>query len=205
MTSSLADHRQRPRKKPKQARSLETVGVIVEAAARILEEGGHGGFSTNAVAERAGVSPGSLYQYFPSKDALIGALIERETSLLLEDAEVAAQALEGRSALRSFIAACIAHQFRRPRLARLLDFEEARLPFDPETQRVGERIYHLVIAMLGRTDLPAQLDNQAATRDLVAIIKGMIDAAGQHGETDQQALAVRVERATFGYLDARAP
>ncbi len=189
-----------PRKAPRQARSLATVAAIVEAAARILEEAGHAGFSTNAVAERAGVSIGSLYQYFPSKDALIGALVRRETSLLLIDAEAAAALSCGRDALRTFIAACIAHQFRRPKLARLLDFEEARLPFDPETQRVGARIRASIAAMIGRPDLPPQPDPDTATRDLVAVIKGMVDAAGQHGETDPAALMPRVERATFGYL-----
>jgi hypothetical protein len=74
-----------PRKAPKQARSLNTVTAIVEGAARILEEDAHDGFWTNAVAERTGVSVGSLYQYFPSKDALIGALIARKTSLLIAE------------------------------------------------------------------------------------------------------------------------
>ncbi len=202
MLQTSSEARPTPRKVPKQARSLATVSAIVEAAARILEEEGHAGFSTNAVAERAGVSVGSLYQYFPSKAALIGALVLRETSLLLEGAVVAAQSSLGVTALRGFIAVCIAHQFRRPDLARLLDFEEARLPFDPETQRISERVHALVLAMLGRVDVPGQLDIAAATRDLIAIIKGMIDAAGQHGETDQQALAIRVDRAAFGYLYA---
>ena len=204
MPQTVPPSRATSRKAPKQARSLGTVTAIVEAAARILEEHGHGGFSTNAVAERAGVSVGSLYQYFPSKDALIGALIVRETSLLLEQAEIAASQRDGRSAVSDFIAVCISHQFHRPRLARLLDFEEARLPFDPETQRVGEQVRQLVAHMLGKVDLPVQPDIAAASRDLVAIIRGMIDAAGQHGENDQAALAMRVRRATFGYLDGTA-
>ena len=194
--------RSTPRKAPKQARSLETVTAIVEAAARILEADGNDGFSTNAVAERAGVSVGSLYQYFPSKDALIGALIVRETSLLVGGAEVAAAKHDGRVALIDFIAVCISHQFHRPRLARLLDFEEARLPFDPETQRVGDRVHRLVGEMLGKANLPVQTDINAATRDLVAIIKGIVDAAGQYGEDDQAKLARRVRCATFGYLYA---
>lgn len=199
MTVSHA--RSTARKTPKQARSLGTVVAIVEAAARILEEGGHAGFSTNAVAERAGVSVGSLYQYFPGKDALIGALIVRETSVLVEEVEGAVRSSDGPGALCDFIAVCISHQFRRPQLARLLDFEEARLPFDPDTQRVGERVYSSVVAILGKANLPVQPDGPAAARDLVAIIKGMIDAAGQHGESDQAGLATRVRRAAFGYLD----
>jgi AcrR family transcriptional regulator len=66
-----------PRKSPRQSRSAVTVTAILDATARILIERGYTGTSTNAVAERAGVSVGSLYQYFPNKDALIAALHKR--------------------------------------------------------------------------------------------------------------------------------
>jgi AcrR family transcriptional regulator len=187
---------------PKQARSLETVKVIVEAAARILEQDGPDGFSTNAVAERAGVSIGSLYQYFPCKEALIGALIVRETSLLIGDAEVAAAEPSGAAAISALIDACIAHQFRRPSLARLLDFEEARLPFDAATAQVNERFRAILTSVMLRPDLLGQAGGDAAARDVMAIIKGMVDTAGVHGETDQRGLAKRVQRAVFGYLNS---
>ncbi|MBX3492941.1 MAG: TetR/AcrR family transcriptional regulator [Parvibaculum sp.] len=67
-----------PRKAPKQARARATVEAIVEAAARILIEDGVEAFTTNRVAMRAGASVGSLYQYFPNKQALIRSLMERE-------------------------------------------------------------------------------------------------------------------------------
>ena len=63
-----------PRKAPRQSRSLGTVKAILDATARILVERGFAAVTTNAVAERAGVSVGSLYQYFPNKDALVTAL-----------------------------------------------------------------------------------------------------------------------------------
>ena len=66
-----------PRKRPRQARSRATVEAIVTAAAQVLIEQGYEGATTARVAERAGVSIGSLYQYFPNKEALIAALIER--------------------------------------------------------------------------------------------------------------------------------
>jgi AcrR family transcriptional regulator len=66
-----------PRKRPRQQRSQKTVDVILEATARILVKRGFDGCTTNAVAEAAGVSIGSLYQYFPNKVALVAALIDR--------------------------------------------------------------------------------------------------------------------------------
>jgi AcrR family transcriptional regulator len=70
------------RKTPRQARSLATVGVILDAAALVLVDEGYERATTNRIAERAGVSIGSLYQYFPNRDALVGALSHRtETQL----------------------------------------------------------------------------------------------------------------------------
>ncbi|KAA1178905.1 TetR/AcrR family transcriptional regulator [Rhizobium tropici] len=202
MSENPLKSRPAPRKAPKQARSLATVEAIVEAAARILEERGHEAFSTNAVAERAGVSVGSLYQYFPRKDALIGALILRETSRLVEEAESAADQPTGKEALSALILPCVEQQLRRPALARLLDFEEARLPLDAATEQVKMRFFELTRATLLRPDLPAQTDMDVASRDVVAIIKGMVDAAGEHGDEDKRQLARRVERAVLGYLNS---
>jgi len=66
------------RRIPRQARAEETVSAILEGAAQVLEAGGLASFTTNAVAERAGVSIGTLYQYFSDKGALLHALAERE-------------------------------------------------------------------------------------------------------------------------------
>jgi AcrR family transcriptional regulator len=65
------------RKQPKQERAQETVAVILDATAQVLIKAGFESLTTNRVAELAGVSIGSLYQYFPNKMALVSALIER--------------------------------------------------------------------------------------------------------------------------------
>ncbi len=204
MPDPISFRRAHPRKGPRQSRSIATVTAIVEAAARILEEREGEDFSTNAVAERAGVSIGSLYQYFPNKEAILWALITRETGLLLDEAQAASAASSGEAALAVLVEATVAHQLRRPVLARLLDFEEARLPQDPDVQQVAGRFLALVAAALGHPDLPCQPDPDTAARDVMAIIKGMIDAAGVHGETDQRDLRSRVWRAVVGYLRYQA-
>lgn len=192
----------KPRKTPRQQRSTETVNVILEAAARVLECRGLDGFTTNAVAERAGVSIGSLYQYFPSKEALTATLIRRETTTLIENATAALDERSGRAALLKLIAAAVKHQLRRPALARLLDFEEARLPLGKETRDVTDRLSAIVAEILRRPDMPPQPDIEIASADLIALAKGLIDAAGQRGEVDPEYLENRVRRAVFGYLIA---
>ena len=63
-----------PRKRPRQDRSKATVDSILDATARVLVRHGFDGLTSNAVAEIAGCSIGSLYQYFPNKEALVAAL-----------------------------------------------------------------------------------------------------------------------------------
>jgi AcrR family transcriptional regulator len=183
-----------PRKAPTQRRAAATVEAILEAAARILETQGLEGYTTNAVAERAGVSIGSLYQYFPNRDPLTAALIERETATLLEQAGEAAQGGSCAEVLAGLIEAAVAHQMRRPALARIVDFEEQRLPMGERNQRVADVLQRII------DDAPAVPDRQQAAQDVLAIAHGMIDAAGQCGETDAEDLRLRVEMAVRGYL-----
>jgi AcrR family transcriptional regulator len=71
------------RRIPRQERAEWTVEAIMEGAAQILEDGGLAAFTTNAVAERAGVSIGTLYQYFADKNALLVAIARREVAATL--------------------------------------------------------------------------------------------------------------------------
>jgi AcrR family transcriptional regulator len=78
-----------PRKAPTQERSRALVERIVDAGERVLVEHGYDGASTNRIAETAGVSPGSLYQYFPNKDAIVVAVVLRYREQL--EGEIAGQ------------------------------------------------------------------------------------------------------------------
>jgi AcrR family transcriptional regulator len=204
MSSASKFQREKPRKRPLQERSRKTVEAMVEAAARILESGGFDALTTNRVAEVAGVSVGSLYQYFPDKASLVAAVIVRETSMLLVDAQAAASGQTGVGALRGLIEAAIRHQFARPALARLLDFEEARMPFDSETARVRQEFQRIISTVLARADVPAQPSLSTSAADVAAIIQGMLDAAGARGERDARSLLERVHGAVFGYLEAQS-
>src|SRR3954471_3919098 len=76
------------RKQPQQARSAELVATILQAAIQALTKEGAQRFTTARVAEKAGVSVGSLYQYFPNKAAILFRLQSdewRQTSALLRD------------------------------------------------------------------------------------------------------------------------
>ena len=82
------------RRTPRQARAAETVASILEATAQILEAGGLAAFTTNAVAERAGVSIGTLYQYFADKNEILLALARQQMTIGLASI---GRALQGES------------------------------------------------------------------------------------------------------------
>jgi AcrR family transcriptional regulator len=113
----------KPRKQASQGRSRATVDALIEATARILVTEGFDRASTNRIAAKAGVSVGSLYQYFPSKEALVGAVIDRHNQQLRQLArgaltELAALPLE--QAVRKVVALGIEAHRLDPRLHRIL-------------------------------------------------------------------------------------
>jgi AcrR family transcriptional regulator len=187
-----------PRKLPRQRRSAATVEAILEAAAHILERDGLPALTTNRVAERAGASIGSLYQYFPNREAILAALIRRERNALATSVAAALQGPGGFDArLDRLIAAAVAHQLARPALARALDYAERSLVLPAEDAALAEEMGRGIAGFLAAHGVS---DAALAARDCVALARGMIDAAGEAGETDAAALAPRVRRAVRGYL-----
>jgi AcrR family transcriptional regulator len=193
-----------PRKTPLQSRSIDTVAVILEAAARILELRGFEGFNTNAVAERAGVSIGSLYQYFPNKDSLLSKLLERETAPLLAVSDELAAAVSCRVALRAYIRACVRHQLSRPKLARLLDQAETRELFQRQSFGTVARLLPALSQVLTLPDAPPLAAPSVAAADLIGMVRSLVDAAGEREHTDANDLVRRAEGAVWGYLHAAA-
>jgi AcrR family transcriptional regulator len=192
-----------PRKLPRQPRSVKTVTWILDAASRILDKESLEAFNTNRVAEVAGVSIGSVYQYFPNKDALIVALIERVQGELATEISFAIESsknepfIEGVSRL---IRVAIDHQYKRPRLSRILDLEEMRLRPEPILEQAASRMETALVQFLGRHHDEITVTNLAeAAKDIMTITKALVDA---HTLTPREAalLEQRATRATLGYL-----
>jgi AcrR family transcriptional regulator len=113
----------KPRKNASQERSRATVDALVEATARILVREGFDKASTNRIAEKAGVSVGSLYQYFPSKEALVAAVIDRHQQELTQFARrtlADVATLPMRQAVRRLVLAGIEAHRIDPKLHRVV-------------------------------------------------------------------------------------
>ena len=143
--------RTRPRKQPRQARSRATVEIVLEATARVLVKRGFDGLTTNLVAADAGVSIGSLYQYFPNKAALVGALIEKHvddmTALCLAELTRVAQ-LPMAEAIRSVIHAMIRAHAVEPELHRVLTEQVPRVGRMAKLREVDALLHRMVAGLL---------------------------------------------------------
>lgn len=113
----------KPRKHAAQERSRATVDALVEATARILVREGFDKASTNRIAEVAGVSVGSLYQYYPGKEALVAAVIERHNQEIMQVvrgalAEAVSQPID--KGVRRLVAVAVEAHRIDPKLHRVL-------------------------------------------------------------------------------------
>ena len=104
-----AQRSEKARRTPRQTRSQRTVDAILFAASHILRREGAGGVTTDRVARAAGVSIGSLYQYFANKEAILAALRARHGDWLAAETRAGIERGAGQATLRDAVRASIAH------------------------------------------------------------------------------------------------
>jgi AcrR family transcriptional regulator len=156
-------------------RSRETVDVILEASAHILESDGLRGFNTNAIAAKAGVSIGSLYQYFPNKDSIVLALIGRFEKEFHDTVVKAVQDGKGeglKSRLRLVVRALVSAHCYRPRLHRVLETEEERLGSEADDSAFHANLLQLLRDHKKETAMPA---SEVTERIFMAILRAVVD------------------------------
>ena len=123
-------HELKPKKKPSQDRSRDTVDVILQATSFLLNERGYDALTTNRIAARAGVNIATLYQYFPNKQAVFAELMRRHAS---QTRAAALAVLEAErdgglaATIRALVEANIAMHKITPRLHRIFTEEGPRL------------------------------------------------------------------------------
>lgn len=199
-----------PRKLPEQDRSRATVEAIVDAAARVLVKHGYDAFTTNRVAEKAGVSVGSLYQYFPNKDALLSELMRRHVEEIERGVEGMAE-LARTAPLAEVIRVGIeqnaqAH-FIDPALHRVLSEQVPRLGqldwMTGFTARMDARVREMLEAR--RAEIVVQDIDLAVyiiTRTVEAVVHNAV--CERPKDLASGALAEEVTRMLVGFLTGKA-
>ncbi len=195
-----------PRKVPRQSRSKAMVDTILDAMAQVLVERGYEKANTNLVAEAAGISVGSLYQYFPNKDALIFALRERHVAHMLSIFEAAVQNTDADSTLQNdfeyVIDTLVAAHLLEPELNRILEEEFPAVNL-PVANHIRLQFFNTIKGLLlkHRNSISAP-DIEMATFVVQRIFRAMIYAVVLEGPAGLDAKAVRSEivPAIIGYL-----
>ncbi|MCP3752370.1 TetR/AcrR family transcriptional regulator [Pseudomonas sp. SBB6] len=144
---------QLPRKIPTQARSRMMVETILKTTATVVVKHGYAGTNTNLVAQRAGVSVGSVYQYFPNKDALIAALYERHAqsvNRVILDVAGQYEVADLQAHIKLLVRALLQLHLQEPELHRLLDKDFAFLSNESSEHQYKARISQSIECLLQR-------------------------------------------------------
>lgn len=190
------------RKAPRQARARATVEAMLDAAAHILGARGWAGITTNAVAETAGVSIGSLYQYFPNKLALVEAVRRRHLDEVLAVLRAAADLATSRGRrIAALVDGMIAVHGRYPAAHRVL-LEEVSLGKDARADdRVFEAAYQRGYEAVFVANAPdAAARPRIASQVLAAAVAGTVHDAARQGTLSSPVFRLELIALVDSYL-----
>ena len=173
--------RTKPRKSPTQQRSQLTVAALLKATAHILVKEGYESASTNRIAEAAGVSIGSLYQYFPSKEALVAAVVDRHMQEMMQLLRAAVDRVREQPvevATRELVRVMIDAHRVDPRLHRVLVEQVPRVGRLENIRAIDREAYALIRAYLeAHRDELRVADLDVASFVCVATVEALTHAA----------------------------
>lgn len=200
----------RLRRAPQQARGTARVHAILDAAEQVVSQSGPDGASMNAVAKAAGTAPGSLYHFFPDKDALLDAVAERQAERF---SALHAEAIPPRAATWPL------RRVLEHALAQFAAFYEANPTFEPIRRAVARRaggIDRLRAREVADNDVVAQAvdrlleprmpersadERRRIAATVVGMADGVLTALAEHPNTEHRALFAELVDALDAYLE----
>jgi AcrR family transcriptional regulator len=197
----------RPRKEPRQRRAAETRARILDAARAVVEEHGYAHGTTNRIAAAAGLSVGSLYQYFPNKDAILVELVDAHIEAGTTALEAALAGAEGAS-LEALVGAAtsalVALHAEDRRLHRVLFEEAPRPPAQLARLRALEAgLTERVAALLAAHPEVRAPDVRVAARLVIDAVESLVHrvATDETSAIPDDVLAREITRMVVAYLE----
>ena len=197
-----------PRKSASQKRSQATVETLLDATARVLAREGYDRASTNRIAAKAGVSVGSLYQYFPNKEALVATLVarhNREMLQLLRDALEKVASRDLATTMRELVRATVDAHLVDPALHRIFAEQVPRMGQLAKIEALQRETFLLIRAYLEerRNEISVR-DLDSATSICVTTVEALthefvIDKP-EAPDADRDRFIEEVTRLVVGYL-----
>jgi AcrR family transcriptional regulator len=192
-----------PRKLPAQARSEATVLAIHEGSIQVLLSVGYRKLTTTRVAERAGVSVGTLYQYFPSRQALIRAVLERYLAEMSASIQADCRPLIGRSVdeiARGLVDAMIAAKWRRLEVSRAMHEPLVEVGGAELVRESAIKGASLVAELLRSCPEIGDVDVEPLAVFLVMACTSMLQAAFIEYAADKDTIRAHMHAMVRGYL-----
>jgi AcrR family transcriptional regulator len=201
------------RRRPRQQRAQQTVDAVLDSVARLLKRGGVAAVTTNRIAEVAGVSIGSVYQYFPNKQAIFTALLDRHHEAMVRLVEAAmvdgVDRVDRADApfddrIRGLVEAMVAAHATDPDLHQLLFTQVPQRPdVDREIKTRVRAAFRLAIESRAKgPDSPRDLERMLFV--LTHMVEALTHAAVLHRPSRMSLAAASDEavRAVLAYLNA---
>jgi AcrR family transcriptional regulator len=193
----------KPRKQPVQARSEATVLAIYEASIQVLLAEGYRRFTTTRVAERAGVSVGTLYQYFPNRQALIRAVLEGYLAEMSDSIDADCRSLRGRSldeVATGMVDAFIAAKWRRLEVSRAMHEPLVEVGGAELVRASAAKGAALVADLLRSCPEIGRVDVEPPAVFLVMACASILQAAFMEHPADKETVRAHMRAMARGYL-----
>jgi AcrR family transcriptional regulator len=194
-----------PRKKPQQRRSRVTIDSIFEAAIQVLLANGLDRITTIQIAERAGVSVGSLYQYFPNKNALLAAVVKRHVGEVTDATIAACESAHGKTIgdmCATMMSAFVDAKTRRPEVSRALYLPSAAVNADAivkeQSGRCIEKVHDMLITASDAKFAQPRVVSRILVGSIIGPTRAVIEAGGDRGTFET--LKLHLTSLCVGYL-----
>jgi AcrR family transcriptional regulator len=196
-----------PRKRPVQARSAASVDAILDATIQVLLRVGKERLTTTRVALRAGVSVGTLYQYFPNKSALLQAVLRRHLDAVAEAMERACMEQKGstlRQMATALINAFLEAKMRNVKTSIALYVVSSDVDGAKIAQQMAVRSNKAIVGMLETASEPLTKDPQLVASMLQGAMAGVSRRLLESGAAEKEFESFREELIVFtcAYLEA---
>jgi AcrR family transcriptional regulator len=194
-----------PRKKPQQERSRVTIDAIFEATIQVLLASGLDKITTIQIADRAGVSIGTVYQYFPNKRALMAAVVKRHVGAVVDATIAACQSVHGKTIgemCATMMNAFVDAKTRRPEVSRALYLPSAAVNADAivkeESMRCARAVHDMLMTASDARFSQPELVSAVLIGSIVGPTRATIEAGGNRSTF--QRLKMHLTALGVGYL-----
>lgn len=174
------------RRQPQQQRSAFTFNVVLEAAGRLVDEGGPEELKMTELAELAGISVGSLYQYFPDRNSVLVALVDKVCGAVAAHLDEVAERHADASlddVLRVLADTVVEDIFRNRALKAFIQREVLRLSLSGDIVDASEEFVAIMAKVLGRHSQAGDEVLWTTSRLMVWSADGMLDGIARNPET----------------------